>query len=223
MKKPYEPVVHMFTIFFYVLMSLALKEILTSHDFHEPEQKWPCFIAAVFLFTRFMFGSSSHLYAEHADERKKEDAVKFFTVHLIWIMVFALVGTAMCFAHTVHAFLFWNVVFGGIALIASFTDRLSEECSFPKTWASGWLLYNGIHTVVSIGCLIWHDTPTKGGEVWGWNLPLLVLASVLAGLLFCDFRRQLRKLREAYDDDPTNKTDIRNAQADKGKSGGGTP
>jgi hypothetical protein len=199
--KPYGTVVHMFTIFFYVLMSLALKETLASTTFAEQPQKWLCFIAALFLLSRFLFGSSSHLYAEHAEEKDEKEGSRFFMWHLIWIMVFAILGARICFSENVADFLEWNGWYGLVALIASALDRkkeIEDHIKFSDGWAGRWLIFNGVHAMISFLCLKWQEASAGGSTLRGFNSPLIVLSLVLFILLLLDFRFQLRKLHTAF-------------------------
>jgi hypothetical protein len=204
--KPYESIVHMFTIFFYVLMSLALKEVLVSPTFKEPTQKWPCFIAALLLLSRFLFGSSSHLNAEHADERER--AGWFLTWHLWWLIGFALIGTAICYSDDVHDFLWWNVVFGGVAVSASLLDLIVERkeraAKWKDYWSTWWLMFNAIHTVTSYACLKWFESAEGRPFIAKWSMPLIVLFTVLAVLLWLDFLFQVKRLGEAFTEQKTS-------------------
>jgi len=189
----------MFTIFFYVLMSLALKEILVSEHFAEASQKWPCFVAAVLLLARFLFGSSSHLSAEHADGKDVKQAVGFFAVHLFWLTVFALIGTRICFSHDVKDFLIWNVVLGVVAFIASvlfLIGELREGIPVRETWAIRWLCFNGVHGIVSFFCLKWYERGAP--EYRGLSVSLLVLCAVAGVLLLLDLQSQVKKLHKAF-------------------------
>jgi hypothetical protein len=198
--RPYEPIVHMFTIFFYVLMSLGLKEILAGEVFEPETQRWPCFIAAFLLLLRFLFGSASHLSIE--PEREESVERRILRWHLGCLIVFALIGTRICFSEDVPDFLRWNIRFGVVAAAAAVVggirfEREALRKDFRNCWAPKWTVFNGIQAITSYIALIWYQAPGAGTFIAGWSMPLCFLIVMFALILWRDLRFQIHKLYSA--------------------------
>src|SRR5438046_919236 len=106
----YEQSVRVFTVFFSALMGFALKRILENPAFSTlGNDRWACFLLALMLFLRFLFGSANHLWEEYVKTPPDGKARNFMLWDLFWLTGFGFLALQICYSNTVQQFLLWNI------------------------------------------------------------------------------------------------------------------
>lgn len=216
--KRYEQSVRVITAFFSVLLGLGLKNFLDPKMFGPENARWPCFLMSVFLFLRFLLGSNNHMWFEFVrrDRREEGDAevngAKVSRQQILrdffLLLIFGLVGVAICYSTTVDEFLKYNLWLTGIALAVGvffgFIDCVKG--TFPGKWGY-WLLVNltQFSSILVVHCLVipkdWGTIPcwlsmVLPGPAWDWSLFILVV--VYFGIFSWDFSKQLKILEDSH-------------------------
>jgi hypothetical protein len=219
--KRYESATRVVAAFFAVLLGFGLKQMLDGSARLEPASaSGPCFIACVLLFLRFLVGSSNHMWVEFVLpdlrlESKFSAPAPQIVADFSFLILFGLLGVAICYARNLHDFMELNMVWGVIGLAWSFldgargwlSDRLEKRRGSPLPpprvdWGRTWFYVNAAQ--VAVIALLWRPVISQG---WGpvgfwpswlpqppWNTALLCLVLAYAILLFADVRSQLKIL-----------------------------
>lgn len=147
---PYEQTIRVFTVFLSVVMGFGLKRILEGAFTWETatlKYQWPAFLAALFVFLRFLFGSANHLQVEYGS---LSENTAFRTKHwwllawdFMWLSVYGVAALAICYSDTIDSFLDANMRLGGIAATGAGLDwvvRYYAKVSTPPEHSVPWML-----------------------------------------------------------------------------------
>ena len=211
--KRYEQATRVITAFFAVLLGFGLKKLLDQEEFTPANAQWPCFFMSVLLFLRFLLGSSNHMWFEFV--RPDISQTSTFTASgirilndFIFLVVFGLIGVAICYSTTLDEFLKLNLLLTGVALIwvvvyaAIFKSRKrTREDAIPEgEWGYWWwinlLQFSVVFAVLHLttpnewGTILWPSY--FPGEAWDWSLAALVIVYFV--IFIIDFRKQLAVL-----------------------------
>lgn len=202
MTNPFGQTISIATTFFSLMVGVGLSRILEPEKFHEtfPEDRWYCFVAALLLFLRFLFGSANHLWKEFGARDFDTGARNSIIWHLFCLILFGFIAIRICYTYDALDFLVWNIRFGLVAVAFAFFGLImkTDESVFGQNWSKGWFGINAVQAVVAYGILKWVECEKAGeGISSNFNLPLTCLVATFAILLFCDLGFQLRKVGEA--------------------------
>jgi hypothetical protein len=212
--KRYEQSTRVITAFFSVLLGFGLKNLLDPKALDAANARWPCFLMSVFLFLRFLLGSSNHMWLEfvHPDDTKVDGTVTEFNVSrfqilkdFFFLVIFGLVGMTICYSTTVEEFLNGNLRLTGIALVWVFIN-LVIGCfrEMPPGKWSYWLWVNlaQFFSILVVHCFViprhWGTIPywlsfSLPGPAWEWSLFILVVVYLV--IFTWDFSTQLKILK----------------------------
>lgn len=192
--KPYEQSIRVVTTFFAALLGLGLKNLLDPKTFGPENARWPCFLMSVFLFLRFLLGSNNHLWFEFVkpdpDPKAPRLALRGRIVNdFIFLIVFGLIGVAICYSRNVHEFLMWNLgLTGGGFLWVMIYAGLKKILKWKSqgNW-SHWVWVNIIQLASVLAIM---SCPLA------YNWSLYALAGIYFLIFGWDFWRQLDILTE---------------------------
>ncbi len=200
--KRYEQSIRAITAFFAVLLGFGLKRLLDAEAFDPPNARWPCFLMSVFLFLRFLLGSNNHMWVEFVypdrDEKNVREANSGRVLNdFLFLVVFGLIGMAICYSATLYAFLIRNLVLTGLGFFWVVGYALIGKGK-GKWIYWGWV--NSAQFLLVLICLRplgrfpWWPSFFPDAA-WDWSLVILVLGYV--GIFVWDFLMQLKLLRKA--------------------------
>jgi hypothetical protein len=222
--KRYEQAVRVITAFFSVLLGFGLKALLdeaSKGDVVMPTGTlWPCFFASTFLFLRFLVGSNNHMWREYVfPDRKEDTSFRASKVGLLrdfsFLMIFGFFGVGICYAKSIDAFLWLNLVLLVIALVwvfvgvgyISITGR--DLPTDVRKKQRRWWFWRWINLVqVAVVCFVIYFRDGLAG--WSWTGPcwlssvpplngMWLLAVCYAVLLLWDLWKQFEVLEQAKD------------------------
>jgi hypothetical protein len=198
--KRYEQCVRVPTVFFSMLMGFGLKR-LADASWAVPEEKLACFIVALALFMRILFGSANHLWLNFMKTPPTEERQGRA---LLWdcglLALIGMIGLILCYSGTAQFFagLSSALALGiaGIDLVdGPITKFLTGRDQVVRDLWRGWRLINLLHAAA--GGLLWlaleHEWIQSGGTLLLW-LGIYALIGVI--LLIWDLRNQLLALNE---------------------------
>lgn len=195
--KIYEQTVRVFTTFFSALMGFGLKHLLDNPlQGAGRGERWWCFLIALMLLLRFLFGSANHLWDEYVRGTGDVKSRKLLMWDLLWIVAFGFLGLRMCYSADSSAFLFWNSVFGAVAAVVALIEAALRKCvrNDAGPWWTQWVFINAIHAACSVIGWQAYQQQGCGLEVLGVSLTLVALAVVGLVLLLWDVWHQLGAL-----------------------------
>lgn len=195
--KRYEQTVRVSTVFFSAAMGFGLKKILdgefqTSGSPAAPNDHWACFLIALLLFLRFLYGSANHLWSEYI-RRPPTGAQKYLMIpDFGFLILFGFLGLEICYAKRIDDFFAWNSAFGkwgAVACIVEASTRWRGRREFGAWWI-GWLVINLAY--VGITGWAWQCYSSAGLSLfWNANWALVLLVSGCFVLLVLDLLLQL--------------------------------
>lgn len=218
--KRYEQATRVITAFFSVLLGLGLKNLLDRKAFGPANAGWPCFLMSVFLFLRFLLGSSNHMWFEFVrldrTERQAFPVSRFRIFNDFFsLVILGLVGVAICYSTTVDEFLDRNLLLTGLGVVWVFLyifvgwvkKRPSGKRERPAGKWDYWLWINltQFSSILVVHCLVipkdWGVVPRwlsfcLPGPAWDWSLFILVV--VYMGVFTWDFSKQLEILDDSH-------------------------
>lgn len=207
--KRYEQSIRVITAFFAVLLGFGLKKLLDNEIFQPENARWPCFIMSVFLFLRFLLGSNNHMWFEFVrQDLAQNSAFKAPRTQILndflFLVLFGLIGMAICYSKNLTQFLELNLLLTGIGLIWVILYavigcfRMKRQGTIPRgTWSYwGWVNLAQFTAVLMIYCFAipnkWGTVPwwpTFFGAAWEWSLAILVIVYLI--ILIVDISKQL--------------------------------
>jgi hypothetical protein len=217
--KRYEQSIRVITAFFAVLLGFGLKKLLDAEAFDPPNARWPCFLMSVFLFLRLLLGSNNHMWFEFVYPDR--DANSTFSADrrqvlndFLFLVVFGLIGVAICYSTTLDEFLKLNLLLTGVGLgwvivyelIGLVRRKMSKQPApiLRGNWNYwGWVNLVQFCSILVVHCLIipghrwtipWWPSFLPGPA---WDGSLFVLVGVYVIVFAWDFRRQLKILEKA--------------------------
>src|SRR5205814_1785482 len=100
----------------------GLKRLLDEHSFVPENAQWPCFFMSVFLFLRFLLGSSNHMWFEFVRPDLAQDSAfcaprSQILNDFLFLVMFGLIGMAICYSTTLDQFLRLNLLLTGIGIV----------------------------------------------------------------------------------------------------------
>jgi hypothetical protein len=220
--KRYEQATRVVTALFAVLLAFGLKHLIDSNGL-SAEYKWPCFLATLFLFLRFMIGSANHMWYEFVlpdlDLKVKPlgDVTRQVRADFAFLIWFGLIGTIICLSNSIDEFLRLNLTLTASALLWGIVNFLA---AFAKRRTSRWNFWIGINACQSfVIWMVWyfslpgtlgkigdfgmatallHHLPANWEQVIaGWDTIICALSLVYLGALWTDLIFQLRMLAMA--------------------------
>jgi len=182
----HEPTLRVCTVFFSALVGFALTRFFRVDSPMPQVSRWPCFVTALLLFLRFLFGSANHLWYELV---RPAAALKAKRTELYWhlscLIVIGVLAVYICDSTSVSEFLWRNFWFG----LAGIGFNAATDYYTGTQWVKEWMLISACHIVaiVSALCLNYLASPlhTIVGPHGMWALAVFFLF-----LLFWDLDHQ---------------------------------
>lgn len=206
--KRYEQAIRVVTAFFSVLLGFGLKRLLDSSSF-SPGTLVPCFLMSVFIFLRFLLGSANHMWFEFvrldlAQDSKYKARRGQVLNDFGFLVVFGLIGMAICYSNNLEEFLernllltFTGLIWVGIyALVGVVVGAKNRQGPIPRgNWGYwGWVNLVQFLAVVVVYLVVaqWPSSLLSPG--WPW--PLAILVVVYLFVLIYDLVKQLEILEK---------------------------
>jgi hypothetical protein len=189
--KRYEQSIRVITTFFAALLGLGLKNLLDP-KFSPENARVPCFVMSVFLFLRFLLGSNNHLWFEFVkpDLTPSEPHIAFrgrILNDFAFLIVFGLIGVAICYSSNVDEFLKRNLVLTAVGFLWVFVYAGLGRS--PKWQSKGdWSHWRWVNVIQFLSVAAIMFCPLA----YSWSL--YALAGIYFVVLGWDFWRQLDNL-----------------------------
>jgi hypothetical protein len=187
----YEATTRICTVFFSAVTGLGLSHLLQtpSQDLIGVDTE-PCFILALLLILRFLFGSANHLWLEYVVTKVDRTARNFLLGDIGGLVVFGFFALRMCYATTIPDFLRLNVYFGIAAVAVDLLMQLARLLSGKSAagrWVVFWVLINVVQVVAAYaGGKLYLTNYQWAMRGLGWNCVLTALVGVYAIILVLD-------------------------------------
>ena len=221
--KRYEQSIRVMTTFFAALLTLGLKKILDGPPLVFGIDTWPCFFLSVFIFLRFLLGSSNHMWVEFVNVDRDSPALPTTGVphpariisDFVFLLALGLIGFAMCSAADLRTFFNLNIALLGMALCWSVFYRLIAYGKTPfstkpleeKTTWNFWLYINALQ-LLAVLSIKFSAFGNSFGRVppwlWPdqylgvpWRTPMVILVAVYFALFILDVYEQMKVLKSA--------------------------
>jgi len=189
--KRYEQSIRVITTFFAALLGLGLKNLLDP-KFGPENVRWLCFLMSVFLFLRFLLGSNNHLWFEFVKPDLKPDEPRMaprgrILNDFVFLIVFGLIGVAICYSSNVEEFLKRNLILTGVAFLWVIVYAVLGRS--PKWQSEGdWSHWRWVNIIQFLSVLAILCCPLA----CTWSL--YALAGIYFVIFVWDFWRQLDNL-----------------------------
>ncbi|MCW1923047.1 hypothetical protein OKA05_10825 [Luteolibacter arcticus] len=202
--KRYEQSVRVPTVFFSMLMGFGLKRLADESGkadaWAEPWELLACFVIALALFMRILFGSANFLWLNFVKTPPTKDPERRA---LLWdcfcLALMGLTGLILCYSKDVQ---FFALCSGGLALGIAIIDGI--DALIRKPWfgqkagelGKVWVVINVLHAVAggALGGALWLGWVQDGGILLTRLLGGYALLGVI--LLVWDLRNQLVALNK---------------------------
>lgn len=146
---------------------------------------------SVFLFLRFLLGSNNHLWFEFVrpDLKPEEPCMAprgRILNDFVFLIVFGLIGVAICYSSNVDEFLKWNLFLTGVGFLWVIVYGLGKS---PKWQSKGnWGHWRWVNVIQFLSVLAVVFFP------WEYYWSLYALAGIYFVIFGWDFWRQLDNL-----------------------------
>jgi len=179
----YDPTTRVCTVFFSALIGFGLNRLLQQQPpVPIAADRWPCFVLALLLFLRFLFGSANHLWFELVRPKAPAPNPTLILWDMVCLIAFGLLAIRICDSTSTTAFLWSNLIFGVTATMIAIINLIRADPT--RFFAIAWLIINVLHTA-AVGASLY------------WGFPLIYLIVVFFLLLLADTVFQLEMLKSA--------------------------
>ena len=198
--KPYEQCARAAVTFFSLLVGLAIKHFL-DHAIRSDNpvlqhNRWIYFGIGVFIFLRYVIGSTNHLwqeYVRHATVKPSHfNKETWFLIDLSFLMIFGLLGIFAFSQTTVFKMHLWLFIYSFIGVMWTAVNNLFRDPNNPWKF---WGFVNGSQGVLLILSYLGH-TFWPFSIICQWDIWLFLLFLGTLGLFYWDLSYQLKNLSD---------------------------